>query len=69
MLAVYLHSAGLNLLAIVMYRPGSTAVSCTFFDEIDDVLERTATFASPIVILGDINIHLDAVTDLNTTKF
>ena len=68
-LTVYLHSSDLNLLAIVVYRRGSTAVSCAFFDEFDNVLECTATFASPIVILGDINIHLDAVTDLNTTTF
>ena len=68
-LAVYLHSARINLLAIVMYCPCSTAVSCAFFDEFDDVLKRSATFASPIVILGDINIHLDVVINLNTTKF
>ena len=68
-MAVYLHSTGLNLLAIVVYHSGSTAVSCAFFNEFNDILECPATFTSPIVILGDINIYLDVMTDLNTTKF
>ena len=39
------------------------------YDEFDDVLECTTTFASPIVILGDINIHHGVLTNLNTIKF
>ena len=43
-LGVYLHGTGLNLLAVVIYRPSSSAIGSTFFDEFDDALERTATF-------------------------
>ena len=51
-LAVYLHGASLNLLVVVIYRPSTTVISSTFFDEFDDALERTATFSSAIAIVG-----------------
>ena len=68
-LGVYLHGARLNLLVIVVYRPGSSCVNSAFFYEFDDILERTATFASPIVLLGDINIHLDVANNQNAVTF
>ena len=68
-LAVYLHGSGLNLLVVVLYRPGSAKIKKDFFDEFDNVLERVATFASSIVILGDINIQLDMTESANTNTF
>jgi hypothetical protein len=40
-----------------------------FFEDTDDVIERSLTFACPVIILGDINIHLDAVNDPHTARF
>ena len=58
-LAVNIHGAQRNVLVIIIYRPGSKEVSTTFHQEFLDVLERTATYSCPLIILGDINIHLD----------
>ena len=39
-----------------------------FFDEIADLLERTATFASSWFIVGDLNLHLDMTTDVHSVR-
>ena len=67
-LSVYVQGSGTNTLVIVIYRPGSTHVTDAFFDEFTNLLERTGSYRS-IVILGDINIHLDIISDSNTVKF
>lgn len=48
---------------------GSAAVNNAFFEDLSDVLERMATYACPILLLGDVNIHLDIVDDPNTVKW
>jgi len=69
-LAVYTRGARCNAaLIIVLYRPGSLAVSSTFIDDVADVFERTSTFACPVIVLGDINIHLDVAADPDTVTF
>ena len=68
-LAVYTRGARRNALIIVLYRPGSLAVSSAFFDDIAYVFERTSTFACPVIVLGDTNIHVDVTTDQDTVKF
>jgi Endonuclease-reverse transcriptase len=68
-LGVYAQSCGLNLLVIVIYRPGSENITNTFFDDFADLLERVAKHASPLLIVGDVNVHLDDETDSSTIKF
>ena len=68
-LVVYIHGAQRNVLAITMYRPSSDEVSSGFFEEFSDVLERTATFSCPMIILGDVNLHLDDVNNPHTVHF
>ena len=68
-LAVYIHAARRNALNVVLYRPGSESVNNVFFDDLADVLERTSTYSCPVVVLGDINIHLDTADDPDTVKF
>jgi len=46
-----------SFVAAVVCRPGSTAVSETFFDESSDVIVRLATFAEPVLLAGDVNIR------------
>jgi hypothetical protein len=67
--SAYVSGSTLTLLVIVIYRPGSVTVSEFFFDDFSDLLERSATYASSLVIAGDINIHLDIATDHSTVKF
>jgi len=68
-ISAYVSGSTLTLLVIVIYRPGSVTVSELFFDEFSELLDRTATYASSLVIAGDINIHLDISTDHSTVKF
>jgi hypothetical protein len=68
-LAVFVHCARRNALVVIVYWPRSGAISNTFFEDIDDVIERSLTFECPVVILGDVNIHLDAASDSNTVRF
>jgi len=53
---------------IVVYRPGSVPASDTFFNDFADILKRVATYAN-LLIVGDVNIHLDDATDDHTAKF
>ena len=52
----------------VLYRPGSTAVQCRFFDEMLAVLYRVATYPDPVYITGDFNIRLDRSEDLHAQQ-
>lgn len=63
-----LQCSGFSSLALVVYRPGSSPADEPFFDDFADILERVATYSN-LLIIGDINIHLDDISDTNTTKF
>lgn len=67
--AVYITGSSLTVLMIVVYRPGSKATSSLFFEEFSDLLERSSVYASSLIIIGDLNIHLDIATDPSTVKF
>jgi len=67
-IAVFLHGSALRSLFVVVYRPGSVAASTTFFDEFADRLNHVTTFSS-VVIMGDVNLHLDVPTDASTSNF
>jgi hypothetical protein len=52
-LAVFVHGARRNALIIILYWPGCAAIGNAFFEDIDDVIERSLTFACPVIIMGD----------------
>ena len=54
---------------IVLYRPPSNQSFSAFLDEFSELLDMTIYKPSPIVITGDLNIHLDSTSSLNTQKF
>ena len=58
-----------DLLVIVVYRPSSENVANLFFDDFADLLERVAAYASPLLIVGDLNVHLDDEANSSTIKF
>ena len=58
-----------SCVAVVVYRPGSSAVTCAFFTELADLLDRLSTSANTLVLAGDINICLERVTDPNAVEF
>ena len=43
-----------KLVLFAIYRPGSQAISATFYDELSAVFERLATYNCPVVICGDL---------------
>jgi len=67
-LAVYVYRAGFNAVIVVLYRPGSSNVTQLFFDELSDMLERLAIYSSPLVIVGDFNVHVDDRADTSSAK-
>jgi len=58
----YIRGAGRNALVVVIYRPPDTSISA-FFGDLADIVERASTFACPVILMGDVNIHLDVVND------
>lgn len=47
--AAFLHRAGFNaVFVVVVYRPGSSSVKQSFFDDFSDLLERLSTFSAPL---------------------
>jgi len=46
-----------------IYRPGSLAVTNKFFEELTAYLEVLALYKCQIVIVGDLNVHLEVNTD------
>jgi len=69
LLCVSVTSGSTSCVVATVYRPGSTAVTSTFFDDISDVLDRLATYVEPIFLVGDANVRLDRPTDANAIQF
>ena len=60
--------SAMQTLAVVIYRPGSMAVSDNFFDQFADLLERITNY-SFVLLVGYVNIHLDDDTSTDNIKF
>jgi hypothetical protein len=58
-----------SCLVVVIYRPGSSKVTASFFVELAEVLDCLSTFVDPVILAGDINIRLDRASDANTVSF
>ena len=57
-----------KFLLLGVYRPGSSAATALFFDELSAVLEQLCTYRCPIVIMGDFNVHVDVNDDANAAR-
>ena len=70
LLAVHIQSSSLNLIVGVIYRSGFSEVNFTFFDVFADFIERVAAvYAAPLIIVGDVNDHLDVLSASSTSNF
>jgi exonuclease III len=67
-LALTINSSVLSTALIAVYRPGSQHVTSAFFDELSDLIERCSSF-SQVIIVGDINIHLDCTESTTSQQF
>ena len=48
---------------VVIYRPGSQAVTPAFFDDLSETLDRVASYCDPVYIVGHLNVRLDRSDD------
>jgi len=62
-------SGSSSCVAVVIYRPGSTAVTAAFVTELAGVLDCMATYADPIVLAGDVNIRLERTDEPTAAEF
>ena len=67
-IAAYLHRSGFNAVVVVIYRPGSQVITQSFFKDFGNLLEHTATFSAQTMIVGDLNVHVDDVSDANARR-
>jgi len=51
-------------IVVVIYRPGSNAVTSTFFDDLSETLSRVASY----YIVPDLNVRLDRPDDVNSLR-
>ena len=63
-----LRSAPLDVVYVVIYRPGSEAVSERFLDELTELLEVVAMFGSQVIVTGDFNVHVNDPTDRHAKR-
>jgi len=61
-------SCGASCVTAVVYRPGSEDVTSAFYSEFAKLLEYLASFASPFVITGDLNVHFERPNDAVTGR-
>ena len=67
--AARVQSATCRCLVVVLYRPGSAAVTTCFFAELTDLLDRVSTYADPVVLAGDLNLRLERQCDPYALEF
>ena len=68
-ISVMLTLKGVKTIAVAVYRPGSERMSDQFLEEFSLMLEELIVYSCHILIVGDVNIHLDTVDDNWTMKF
>jgi len=54
---------------VVIYRPGSSPIQPTFFEELSSVFDAIATFQEAVYVVGDFNIRFDRHDDPHTKQF
>ena len=60
-LATHIHGAGKQFVLAAVYQPGSKSVTTQFVSDLADIIERLVVYAAPLVIVGDLNVHLNDI--------
>ena len=58
-----------SCIVLVVYRPGSSAVTASFYAELGEVLDRLSTFVDAVALAGDVNIRLERKSDPQSVEF
>src|SRR5664279_3782486 len=56
---LYIQSAGVKVVYVTIYRPGSRNLDPTFLTDFSCIVEHLAVYAVPVIIVGDLNVYLD----------
>lgn len=51
----------MKIIFLAVYRPGSDMVSSLFFEELSSMLEFITTLCHNVILLGDLNIHVERI--------
>ena len=52
----------------LIYRPGSQAVTTSFFDDLSDIVDCVTSYSDPTYIVGDLNVRLERDDDPNSQR-
>jgi len=58
-----------SCVVLLIYRPGSQSICSAFFDELSDVIQHLTVLDVPVIVAGDVNIHLERTDDTNSRRF
>jgi len=61
-------SNGSTCVVLLIYRPGSAAISDTFFTELSFLLEYLGTLSEALFITGDFNVRIDRPDDIHAHR-
>ena len=53
---------------VLIYCPGSQAVTTSFFDDLSDIMDCVTSYSDPIYIVGDLNVRLERDDDPNSQR-
>ena len=67
-LCVRLSADGESVTLLTIYRPGSARVTSAFYDELTMVLESLVLLSGPVIVGGDINIHVEDAADADAAR-
>ena len=68
-LCVRLYVGGESVTLLLIYRPGSCRPSTVFYEELRMVLEMLVLQPGPIILGGDVNIHVERPDDSDSIHF
>jgi len=69
LLGALLTFTGSSVVVVGVYRPGGESVASEFYEELSAVLEQLATYSCPVVVTGDLHVHLDVAGASNAHRF
>ena len=62
-------SCDVSCVVLLLYRPGSAAICAAFFEELSTILDQLATLNVPLIVAGDVNIHLERPDEPYSRRF
>jgi len=61
-------SGSFSAIVVLIYRPGSEAITTTFLVDLAETLDRVVAYNDPVYIVGDLNVRLDRDDDINNKQ-